>query len=420
MKKLIYLFLALLIVACTTDDNNNYDNSNDLQKEWLYTHTALEARATSSTTLVMPFTEDIFAFTDRPNREFKYISGDEFASYWNDYDDANSFKLDPPNAVLTWVDADGVSEVEVVITDANFDGTNVIYTIENTTITANQSFEDVSLFVDANGSSNVVYVGLNNIVMASAGAVNNEQGNIGNVTYTVVNLTTLKFLIEQGDDVSKVVPSLVTDMSDLFKNNSTFNQNISTWDVSNVTNMSGMFYGAVTGSATAFNQPIGDWDVSNVTNMSRMFYGATAFNQPIGDWDVSSVTDMSAMFLSSALISDVNAFNQPIGNWNVSNVTDMGNMFSYARNFNQNISTWDVSNVTNMSNMFGAAKDFNQNISTWDVSSVTEMNGMFSGADAFNQNLSSWSVDNVTNCVGFSQDATSWTLPQPNFTNCTP
>ena len=66
----------------------------------------------------MPFTEDIFAFTDRPNREHKYISGDEFASYWNDYDDENSFKLDPPNAVLTWVDADGVSEVEVVITDA--------------------------------------------------------------------------------------------------------------------------------------------------------------------------------------------------------------------------------------------------------------------------------------------------------------
>ena len=214
MKKLSYLFLALLIVACTTDDNNNVDNSNTLEKEWLYTHTALEATATSSTTIVMPFTEDIFAFTDRPNREHKYISGDEFASYWNDYDDENSFKLDPPNAVLTWVDADGVSEVEVVITDANFDGNNVIYTIENTTITANQSFEDVSLFVDGNGSNNAVYLGANGVtVKASAGAVNNEQGNIGNVTYTVVNLTTLKFLIEQGDDVTKVVPSLVTDMS---------------------------------------------------------------------------------------------------------------------------------------------------------------------------------------------------------------
>ena len=149
MKKLIYLFLALIIVACSDDDRIINDTNNTLEKEWLYTHTALEATATSSTTLVIPFTEDIFAFTDRPNREFKYISGDEFASYWNDYDDENSFKLDPPNAVLTWVDADGVEEVEVVITDADFDGTNVIYTIENTTITANQSFEDVSLFVDS-------------------------------------------------------------------------------------------------------------------------------------------------------------------------------------------------------------------------------------------------------------------------------
>ena len=53
-------------------------------------------------------------------------------------------------------------------------------------------------------------------------------------------------------------------MSDLFKNNSTFNQNISSWDVSSVTNMGSMFDGA-----EAFNQPIGDWDVSNVTDMEE-------------------------------------------------------------------------------------------------------------------------------------------------------
>ena len=49
--------------------------------------------------------------------------------------------------------------------------TNVIYTIENTTITANQSFEEVSLFVDANGSTNAVYLASNGLtVKASAGA----------------------------------------------------------------------------------------------------------------------------------------------------------------------------------------------------------------------------------------------------------
>jgi len=45
---------------------------------------------------------------------------------------------------------------------------------------------------------------------------------------------------------------------------------------------------------------------------------------------------------------------------------------------------------------------------------------MFEFASSYNQDLSSWNVINVTDCVGFSDGATSWTLPQPNFTNCTP
>ena len=389
MRKLIYLFLALLIVACTTDDNNNDDNSNDLQKEWLYTHTALEATATSSTTLVIPFTEDIFAFTDRPNREFKYISGDEFASYWNDYE--NSFKLDPPNAVLTWVDADAVEEVEVVITDANFDGDNIIYTIENSSITANQSFEEVSLFVDGNGSSNNVYLASNGVtVKASAGAVAGDTGVLNGDTYTIVDINTLNTMISDEQDVTKVVTSLLTDMRDLFKNNTTFNQDISSWDVSNVTDMSYMF-----SRASAFNQPIGNWDVSNVTNMYFMFRDAEAFNQPIGNWNVSNVTDMSYMF------RDAQVFNQPIGDWNVSSVADMRQMFIYT-SFNQPIGDWDVSNVTRMVAMFYAAYSFNQDLSFWEVDNV------------------SGETDGISSCAEFSIDTTAWTLPKPNFTNCDP
>ena len=151
MKKLIYLFLALIIVACTTDDNNNVD---DTQAEWLYVHTAIEANATNSTTLVIPFTEDIFAFTDRPNREHKYISAEEFVSYWSQ-DATNSFQFDPPNAVLTSVSDDGVAEVEVVIIGASTDGDNITYTIQSPKLTENATFEDVSLFVDGNGDNNL-------------------------------------------------------------------------------------------------------------------------------------------------------------------------------------------------------------------------------------------------------------------------
>ena len=42
----------------------------------------------------------------------------------------------------------------------------------------------------------------------------------------------------------------------------------------------------------SFNQPIDNWDVSNVTQMSGMFNGATAFNQPLNSWNTSNVGNM--------------------------------------------------------------------------------------------------------------------------------
>ena len=39
-----------------------------------------------------------------------------------------------------------------------------------------------------------------------------------------------------------------------------------------------------------FNQDISNWDVSNVTNMKQMFYNNYTFNQPIGNWNTSSVS----------------------------------------------------------------------------------------------------------------------------------
>ena len=140
MKKLIYLFLTLLIVACSSDNKKS-------NVSWLFVHTADNTQVTN-TTIVMPMTNDIFAFTDRPYRKHFYMNGEQFTSLWDDNEEIDNFYTDPPNAVLTWVDGDEVKEVEVVITDADFDGVNIIYTIENATIKANQPLEGVSLFVD--------------------------------------------------------------------------------------------------------------------------------------------------------------------------------------------------------------------------------------------------------------------------------
>ena len=85
----------------------------------------------------------------------------------------------------------------------------------------------------------------------------------------------LKALVDdQRVNLGEIDTSLIADMSELFKDSDRKDfSGIETWDVSNVLDMSCMFYGA-----KSFNQSLNDWNVSNVTNMSSMFYEAKSFN----------------------------------------------------------------------------------------------------------------------------------------------
>jgi len=196
----------------------------------------------------------------------------------------------------------------------------------------------------------------------------------------VVNMSNLFYFSNYNKSLNSWNVSNVIDMHQMFYF-SEFNQPLNSWNVSNVIDMHEMF------RKTDFNQNISSWDLSNVIDMKMMFYEAKYFNQPINSWDVSSVTNMSGMFYYSL------NFNQPLDNWNVSNVIDMHEMFM-GTDFNQNISSWDVSSVTDMSNLF-MGTDFNQPINSWNVSNVTNMNRLFYLSD-FNQSLDDWDVSSVT------------------------
>jgi hypothetical protein len=121
--------------------------------EWLFVHTAATAELISDTTLVVPFQQDVFAFTDRPYRQHEYLNATQFVSLWNDAG-SDSFQADPPNAVLTWVDGGVVKEVELEFLDAILvgDGKRIQYTTKFMTsrseIPYGTELNSVSLFID--------------------------------------------------------------------------------------------------------------------------------------------------------------------------------------------------------------------------------------------------------------------------------
>jgi len=230
-----------------------------------------------------------------------------------------------------------------------------------------------------------------------------------NINFPITNIThwsnDLTRIILRGagtrlTSVPLTLPPLITNTSEMFYGCTNFNQNISSWNTSNVTNMSSMFYGC-----TNFNQPIGSWNTSNVTNMNSMFRQSTNFNGDISSWDTSAVTNMDSMFTQST------NFNGDISSWDTSAVTDMGFMFQNATSFNQDISSWDTSAVTDMSSMFRQSTNFNGDISSWDTSAVTNMSFMFNNATSFNQDISSWDTSAVTNMNSMFRDAVAFNRP---------
>lgn len=323
------------------------------------------------------------------------------------------------------------------------------------------------------GCSNMTYNALDAPDLSSVTSISNIfngcasfNGNVN--SWDVSNVQNMSFAFFNADAYNQPLNnwdvSNVTTINHMFSNSLIFNQDISAWDMSSVTNMSAMFllcpafdnggaaltWTAGTGTAnaqnmqaifqgTSFNQDISTWNVGNVTNMSQMFQSNTAFNQNITGWNVSKVTTMASMF------SGATDFDQNISGWNTAEVTAMNNMFQNASTFNRDISGWDVSKVTTMSNMFNGASAFNnggnaltwstgtstgevlsmvamflnatafnQDVSTWDVSKVTSFFVAFSGATSFDQNLASWDISAATN---MNSMLNSTALSQTNYDN---
>ena len=153
-----------------------------------------------------------------------------------------------------------------------------------------------------------------------------------------------ELLYKKENDLNCIDTSAITDMSFLFLNINVIIDNIdvSNWNVSNVTNMEGLF-----NNCKKFNCDLNKWDVSNVKDMSYMFYNCGNFDCDLSNWDVSNVTNMYTMFEGCSKFKG-----KGLENWDVSKVESISYMFFDCINFDCDLSNWNVNNVKNMKRMF--------------------------------------------------------------------
>ena len=270
----------------------------------------------------------------------------------------------------------------------------------------------------------------------------------------------------------------VTDMSDMFRGASSFNQDISTWITSNVNNMNNMFR-----DASAFNQDISGWNVAKVNKRSDFATGIdtgtnTSFVAPsfleipfittwktttasesitipttgtgysytvdwgdgtsdttiytgdashtyttIGEYDVKITGTFPSIYFNN---TGDKAKIIAIKSWGSIEWQSMESAFNGCTNLNGETATDtpNLASVINTSLMFWNASAFNQDIGDWDTSNVTNMSYMFRGASAFNKDISDWktsAVKNMSNMFdsasAFEQDISNWDTSNVNSMN---
>jgi surface protein len=125
----------------------------------------------------------------------------------------------------------------------------------------------------------------------------------------------------------------VTVFENLFRDCSSFSANLSSWDVSNVTSFKEAF---LIFGVTAPSTPVsglGYWDMSSATTISAMLRNQTNYNEDLSSWNVSNVTNMSNTFFGAT------SFDQNLSAWDIANVTNFTN---FAKNTTFSTSNYDA------------------------------------------------------------------------------
>lgn len=123
--------------------------ADESQPEWLFVQSAKNAQVIDAETIIVPMDGEIFAFTDRPERLHEHLNAHEFVP--GREEGGNSFRDDPPNVVINWIEDGSLQSRELVFADASVQdhGRAIRYVISGANVgTLPETMRDVSIYVD--------------------------------------------------------------------------------------------------------------------------------------------------------------------------------------------------------------------------------------------------------------------------------
>ena len=192
---------------------------------------------------------------------------------------------------------------------------------------------------------------------------------------------------------------------------------VSEWDVSNVTNMEGIF-----NNCNVFDCDFSKWNTSNVENLNFAFHKCYNFKgNGLDNWNISNVKKMDFIFYECK-----NFTGKTIENWNTLNIEHAWYAFAYCNNFNANLYKWKINNCEFIGGMFFNCIKFEGNgLENWNTSKIKSMSDIFNNCPKLKCNLSKWDVSNVTHmegmfcgCSNIKCDLSNWNVSKcENFEN---
>lgn len=154
MRTILIKLLILMVILCITGCANQSPTMNSKDK-WIFAHTATHARISNKTTIVIPLTQNIVAFTQDPYQEQAAFTGTEFISFLE-----NENRTGSRDAVLSWLNGENIEQVTLKVKDIvmSEEQKSIIYTTE-----VNRSFRGVKevasphLYIDRYQTKNEKY-----------------------------------------------------------------------------------------------------------------------------------------------------------------------------------------------------------------------------------------------------------------------